>query len=556
MVAGKADSGRRADGVLSSAAVVDDAGQIARACVALQAGKLVVVPTETVYGLAACADDDAAVAAIFVAKGRPSHNPLIVHVADVEAAHAIATFDLRAERLAAAFWPGPLTLVLPRRADAAATTLSPRVTAGLPTVAVRVPDHPLLQALLRRLGRPLAAPSANRSGRLSATCAADAAVELMHGQTAAAVAMVIDGGPSWRGLESTIVAVDDDGCTLLRPGALPIEAIEAVVGPLRTPAAGAPVRAPGALLRHYAPSLPLRLNVVQALPYEAHIVFGCGDGAAEDAAATSGTLTYDLSPSGSLDEAARNLFATLRRADDPLRARGIAVAPLPQQGLGVAIADRLTRAAAASLGDVSWLVLDLGGVVVRIARTFAERCVAAGLPLRPGCDGDAALEACAGDIDALQRGAGTTTDVAAALAVALHGVYGVAELERLYEAQILGPYQGVADIVARASVPRAILSNTSAGHWPLLLQSPVVAAATRRFASFELGVCKPDLAIFDHVANALGEVPGRLLLLDDSEINVLAARAAGWQAVRIDPDGDVAAQIEGLLAARGLLRDP
>ena len=519
-----------------------------RAARALAAGRLVVVPTETVYGLAANAADDAAVTAIFATKGRPAHNPLIVHCADTAAARLFGRFDDRAEALAAAFWPGPLTLVLPRQPDA---QLATSVTAGLPTVALRVPRQPDLLALLRRVGRPLAAPSANRSGRLSPTRASDAATELAGAEV---VDCVLDGGPCTFGLESTIVAVDPDGVRLLRPGALDVATIEQVVGPLvaGATAGAAEVRAPGMSLRHYAPHLPVRLNAVRPVAGEAWLVFGTPPWA-ERPGDLDHRVTINLSPDGSIAEAASRLFAAMRDADDPRRFDGIAIAPLPRDGIGEAMHDRLRRAAAASAPTPRWLVLDLGGVVVRIARTWAERVAAAGLDLRPGCDGDAALRGEWDALLALQRGEIALEALASGLSAALHGVYSPAEVAHIYDAQILGPYAGVAEVVARCTVPVAILSNTSAGHWQVLQRDAVVRAARRHFTSFALGLCKPDPAIYRAVAEALEAPAASLLFLDDGQENVDAARAEGWQAETIDPFGDVAAQVSALLGARGLL---
>ncbi len=299
----------------------DPAG-IAAAAAILRAGGLVAVPTETVYGLAARADDGAAVAGIYAAKGRPSFNPLIVHVADVGQAAALAEFAPLARRLAAAFWPGPLTLVLPRRADAAVASL---VTAGLDTIALRCPAHPVVQALIAAVG-PLAAPSANASGRISPTRAAHVLASLDE-------VMVIDAGPCAAGVESTIVAVEDAGWRVLRPGALAVEALEAVAGPPLPTATGPAVQAPGMLESHYAPSQPVRLAAVTAGADEFHIGFGAVAGDAS------------LSTRGDLVEAAARLFDLLHRAQASGRA-GIAVAPVPHHGLGQAINDRLARAAA------------------------------------------------------------------------------------------------------------------------------------------------------------------------------------------------------------------
>jgi L-threonylcarbamoyladenylate synthase len=303
---------------------VDPAADIANAAAALKHGGLVILPTETVYGLAADAGNARAVAAVYAAKGRPAFNPLIAHVADVATARRIARFDERAERLAAAYWPGPLTLVLPADDDAAVCDLA---RAGLDTVAVRAPAHPLAQALLAAFGGPLVAPSANRSGRPSPTTFADALEE-----TGAAAAAALDGGPCVIGLESTVVALLD-APRLLRPGAVTRAGIEAVIGPLLEAEADAR-RSPGRLTRHYAPNLPLRLNVTEPRPDEVWLGFGVM-GLPEP---------LNLSPEGDLAEAAANLFAYLRAADRST-ASGIAVAPIPDEGLGEAINDRLRRAA-------------------------------------------------------------------------------------------------------------------------------------------------------------------------------------------------------------------
>lgn len=305
---------------------------IDRAAGLLRDGALVAFPTETVYGLGADARNDRAVAGIFAAKGRPSFNPLIVHVADMDAARRIAEFCPLAERLAAAFWPGPLTLVLPARAAAG---LSPLVSAGLPSVAVRVPANPLAQTLLRAFGGPVAAPSANPSGRISPTRAAHVLAGLDG-----AIAAVIDGGDCAVGLESTIIGFDPDP-VLLRPGGLPVEAVEACLGaPVALLAAttvkGRP-NAPGQLDSHYAPSAALRLNADGPRRGEVWLGFGSGSGAAG----------LNLSAAGDLIEAAANLFHCLHEADRIAGAHGaIAVAPVPEHGLGRAINDRLRRAAA------------------------------------------------------------------------------------------------------------------------------------------------------------------------------------------------------------------
>lgn len=281
------------------------------------------MPTETVYGLAADAANARAVAAVYEAKGRPSFNPLIAHVTDVAMARRIARFDARAEALAARFWPGPLTLVLPVADEALVCDLA---RAGLDTVAVRAPGHPVAQALIAAVGRPLVAPSANRSGRPSPTTFADALEE-----TGAAARAALDGGACAVGLESTVVALLDMP-RLLRPGAVTRAEIEAVVGPLAEAEADAK-RSPGRLARHYAPNAPVRLDVERPAPGEAWLSFGPG-----------GTGPWNLSPAGDLAEAAANLFAYLRAADRT-SPRGIAIAPIPHEGLGEAINDRLKRAA-------------------------------------------------------------------------------------------------------------------------------------------------------------------------------------------------------------------
>ena len=311
--------------------LLPDPAGIAAAADVLRAGGLVAVPTETVYGLAARADDGAAVAGIYAAKGRPSFNPLIVHVADMAQAETLAAFSPLAQQLAAAFWPGPLTLVLPRRADAPVASL---VTAGLETIALRCPAHPVMQALVREVG-PLAAPSANASGRISPTQAG-------HVLGSLADVPVIDAGPCAAGVESTIVAVEAGGWRLLRPGAVAVEAIAAVVGhpSPRPPAAllhltrrGRGVDAPDMMESHYAPQQPVRLAVVTAGAHEFHIGFG----------AVAGDL--NLSVAGDVVEAAARLFEMLHLAEASGRA-AIAVAPVPEAGLGAAINDRLRRAAA------------------------------------------------------------------------------------------------------------------------------------------------------------------------------------------------------------------
>lgn len=292
----------------------------------IAAGGTVAVPTETVYGLAARADDDAAVAGIYRAKGRPDFNPLIVHVPDVTAAEGLAVFDERAKALANAFWPGPLTMVLPRRAGA---TLASAVSAGLATVALRCPAHPVMQALLKNCGLPLAAPSANRSGGVSPTSAAHVAASLGD-----RVDLILDGGETRQGIESTIVGLREDGTwAILRPGPITEASIAAVLGGKSDVVTSAKIEAPGQLASHYAPGKPVRLNATEAGEGEFLIGFGSVMG------------DVNLSTSGDLAEAAARLYSCLHlgaAASEP----AIAVAPIPDEGIGTAINDRLRRAAA------------------------------------------------------------------------------------------------------------------------------------------------------------------------------------------------------------------
>jgi L-threonylcarbamoyladenylate synthase len=289
---------------------------IAEAARLIASGLPVAMPTETVYGLAADATNGEAVARIYEAKGRPSFNPLIVHVRDVEQASAFALFDGEAEALAARHWPGPLTLVLPLRAGSAIASL---VTAGLPTIAVRAPAHPAMRALIEAVGGPLAAPSANASGRISPTRA-----EHVLASLGGRIPLIVDGGPTAHGLESTIIAATGGRFHLLRPGPIDLG--------LEMAEAGA-IEAPGQLQSHYAPGKPVRLDALAAGADEWLIGFG----------ATAGDAS--LSPSGDLVEAAASLFKRLHEAEAALQPR-IAVAPIPESGLGAAINDRLRRAAA------------------------------------------------------------------------------------------------------------------------------------------------------------------------------------------------------------------
>jgi len=313
----------------------DDAA-FARAAALLRAGGLVAFPTETVYGLGADATSDEAVAGIFAAKDRPQFNPLIVHFTGVEAAAREVAFDERARRVARDFWPGPLTLVLPRRRD---SRLSFLCSAGLDSQAVRVPAHPIAQRLLADCGRPLAAPSANASGRISPTEAAHVAASL-----GARVPLILDGGRCAVGLESTVLDLSGPEAAILRPGAVTARDLKPILGAVaeavgRAETDGsAGLKGPGMLSSHYAPGRPVRLDAREVAPDEALLAFGprVPEGAAE---------TLNLSPTGDLKEAAAHLFAYLHRLD-ALDLRAIAVMPIPAEGLGAAINDRLRRAAA------------------------------------------------------------------------------------------------------------------------------------------------------------------------------------------------------------------
>jgi L-threonylcarbamoyladenylate synthase len=303
-----------------------DAAGIATAARVLRDGGLVAVPTETVYGLAARADSTEAVAAIYRAKGRPDFNPLIVHVADLDQARTLAEVDGDAQRLAATFWPGALTLVLPLRAGA---DLAAAVTAGLPSVAIRCPAHPAMRALLAEAGVPLAAPSANRSGAVSPTTAAHVAASLGD-----KLDLILDGGACAAGIESTIVALRPGGWQILRPGPITAAQISAVLGaPTAAVTSASSIEAPGQLASHYAPGKPVRLDAGTAASDEFHIGFGslAGD--------------TNLSPGGDLAEAAARLYAALHAGAASDRPR-IAVAAIPDDGIGAAINDRLRRAAA------------------------------------------------------------------------------------------------------------------------------------------------------------------------------------------------------------------
>ncbi len=300
---------------------------IAHAAEILRAGGLVAIPTETVYGLAADSTQGKAVARIFEAKGRPSFNPLIVHVGAGEWVDGLAQADDRFTSLAKAFWPGPLTFVLPRHPRAPVSEL---VSAGLPSLAVRMPAHPVAREILNATQRPLAAPSANLSGTVSPTEAAHVAASL-----GARVDLIVDGGPCTVGIESTVLDLTGPTATILRPGSVTQDEIAAVIGPVAT-SAGDPSapKSPGQLAAHYAPAIPLRMNAPDARAGEAFLGFGPGPAA-----------TLNLSPAGDMREAAAHLFAMIRALDDPARYTGIAVAPVPLTGIGLAINDRLERAA-------------------------------------------------------------------------------------------------------------------------------------------------------------------------------------------------------------------
>jgi L-threonylcarbamoyladenylate synthase len=309
-------------------ASIDDAARLIRE------GELVAFPTETVYGLGGDATNERAVAKIFEAKGRPQFNPLISHVLDAGEARRLVEWSDIADKLAARFWPGPLTLVLPRTKGSPIALLA---TAGLDTAAIRAPAHPIAQALIRAAGRPIAAPSANRSGAVSPTRAEHVAESLGD-----RVTLILDGGPCEVGLESTVLDLTTAMPTLLRPGGATREAIEEVIGPVAlshaVPSGNAAHKSPGQLASHYAPARPVRLNATSVTADEGLLAFGPQPPAGAN-------QVLNLSVSGDLTEAAANLFAHLRALDQPANAR-IAVMPIPQTGLGLAINDRLRRAAA------------------------------------------------------------------------------------------------------------------------------------------------------------------------------------------------------------------
>ena len=304
---------------------------ILEAAARLRAGALVAFPTETVYGLGADAYDDRAVASVFAAKARPEINPLIVHVPGIAEARELAKFDERAEACAREFWPGPLTLVLPRAEGCRVSLLA---SAGLDTLALRAPGHTVAHALLCAVGRPVVAPSANRSGAISPTEAGHVLASLGD-----AVDLILDGGRCPVGVESSVLDLSGEAPILLRPGAVSSEAIEAVIGPLALPnhTSDGPQRSPGLTKSHYAPDLPLRLGAENPRAGEALLAFGPD-------VPKGFAVSLNLSPSGDLREAAANLFAMLHQLDKPPHT-GIATMPVPEKGLGRAINDRLRRAA-------------------------------------------------------------------------------------------------------------------------------------------------------------------------------------------------------------------
>jgi len=311
------------------ARIVGGADGIRRAAQAINSGSLAAFPTETVYGLGADATNDQAVAKIFDAKGRPKFNPLIIHAPDQQLVQTLVTWKDDAQRLADAFWPGPLTFVLQRHETCPISLLA---SAGLDTLAVRVPSHDLAQSLLAEVGCPVAAPSANRSGHVSPTTAAHVA-----GEFGDELSIILDGGPCRVGLESTVVDLSTDTPVLLRPGGVSREELEAILGSIELATPESPVKSPGMLERHYAPSTPLRLNAETAGKDEILLGFG----------SSAPIGPHNLSESGDLVEAAANLFSVLRQLDVE-GAAGIAVMPIPETGLGAAINDRLRRAATSS----------------------------------------------------------------------------------------------------------------------------------------------------------------------------------------------------------------
>lgn len=295
-----------------------------QACHLLAAGDVVAIPTETVYGLAADATNDQAVAKIYAVKQRPEFNPLIIHCHSAQQAKQYVDFDERAEKLADRFWPGPVTFVLKRNQDSEISLLA---SSGLDTLAVRIPAHPMAQALIKAYSKPLAAPSANLSQTISPTSALDVQASL-----GTKVPLIIDGGNTQVGVESTIIDLSDNIPVILRPGGLSIERIQDVIGSVILGGHGGVIKAPGMMDRHYAPSVKVRLNVAAPLPGEKYLGFG------------QMACDLNLSESANLEEAAANLFRMIRELDHP-DVLAIAVAPIPNHGLGLAINDRLRRAA-------------------------------------------------------------------------------------------------------------------------------------------------------------------------------------------------------------------
>jgi L-threonylcarbamoyladenylate synthase len=300
---------------------------VSQAAEKIRKGEVVAFPTETVYGLGADATNDEAVARIFELKERPTFNPLIVHYADLASAQTGVEFNDMARALAEAFWPGPLTLVLPRKISAGISLLA---SAGLDTIGVRVPNHELALKLLTKAGCPVAAPSANRSGLISPTCPAH--VFKSFGEAVP----ILEGGSCLVGVESTIVDVTESVPVLLRPGGISVEQLTRLVGPLAQRAQSDEINAPGQMTSHYAPGIPVRLKATYVRPHEAFLGFG-------NCEYENGATLLNLSPRGDLVEAAANLFAMLHELDNSIY-EGIAVAPIPEQGLGLAINDRLARA--------------------------------------------------------------------------------------------------------------------------------------------------------------------------------------------------------------------
>ena len=325
-----ADNGNKSLGKDGVVAATPEAVEVAAGM--LRDGELVAFPTETVYGLGADATRDDAVAAVYAVKGRPKSNPLIIHVSSVDAASEIARFDKRADILAETFWPGPLTLILPRHPDCLVSNLA---CADLAAIAVRIPANDIALDLLRKTRRPIAGPSANASGRTSPTTARHVRQSLGD-----AISMILDGGPCQVGIESTVITLADDEPLLLRPGGIPVEEIERLIGRVSEPASNSDPSpsSPGRAVSHYAPSLPVRLDATSADADEALLAFGpdVPEGAA---------ITLNLSPGGDIDEAAANLYRMLLELDDPVFTQ-IAVMALPDIGVGRAINDRLGRAAA------------------------------------------------------------------------------------------------------------------------------------------------------------------------------------------------------------------